>query len=246
MANAKKARKDIAMEPLILSVNLSLPNMEIQSSLRAAADDEADIRRNPDSTRIPFIPPRPTFADIVAGGAAILFTMSSFSGDLPVCNIGLPASSSFDWWCVETTVSSPPGKGAWFSNRRTGDRSGESREFSFGNRSGEFTAGASLNLPIGGGGICSSGSRKRERGGNPNDFVKCTSFPLELVFCRGPREAIPAAAAAAATAADCSGGEPSFSCLSGNWPGDLLIALSLSLSRPRSCSRWLSRLRCGF
>ncbi|KAH0435240.1 hypothetical protein IEQ34_020984 [Dendrobium chrysotoxum] len=45
IANAKKARKDIAMEPLIMSVNLSLPNMEIQASLRAAADDDADIRR---------------------------------------------------------------------------------------------------------------------------------------------------------------------------------------------------------
>lgn len=105
------------------------------------------------------------------------------------------------------------GAGNWFSERLTGDRSGESREFSFNDRCGEFAIGASRPSLVGDGEIGSTGSRKRERIGNPNAFVKYASFALELVFCRGAREAVAsavadadAAAAAAATADSCDGG----------------------------------------
>lgn len=42
---AEKAKKDIVIEMTIRPVNLSLPNMETQSSLQLAADDEADISK---------------------------------------------------------------------------------------------------------------------------------------------------------------------------------------------------------
>lgn len=45
MAKAMKAKKDMAMEALAMSVNLSLPQFAFQSSRRVAAEDDADIRR---------------------------------------------------------------------------------------------------------------------------------------------------------------------------------------------------------
>lgn len=75
------------------------------------------------------------------------------------------------------------GTGTWFSDRRTGDWRGESREFSFDDRCGEFDGGSSRASSVSGGEIGSTGSRKRERKGNPKAFVKYASFALEAVFC---------------------------------------------------------------
>jgi len=44
-AKATKARKDIPIEAVAISVNSSFPQFDIQSSTRVAADDDADIRR---------------------------------------------------------------------------------------------------------------------------------------------------------------------------------------------------------
>ena len=44
-AKAAKARKDIPIDALAISVNSSFPQFDCQSSTRVAADDDADIRR---------------------------------------------------------------------------------------------------------------------------------------------------------------------------------------------------------
>lgn len=44
-AKATKARKDIHTDALAISGNLSLPQLDCQSSTRVAADDDAEIRR---------------------------------------------------------------------------------------------------------------------------------------------------------------------------------------------------------
>jgi hypothetical protein len=44
-AKARKARKDIAIEALAISVNSSFPQFETQSSTRVTAAVEADISR---------------------------------------------------------------------------------------------------------------------------------------------------------------------------------------------------------
>lgn len=45
MAKAMKARNAIPTEALAISVNLSFPQFDCQSSTRVAADEDADIRR---------------------------------------------------------------------------------------------------------------------------------------------------------------------------------------------------------
>lgn len=44
-AMATNARKDIATEPVAISGNLSFPQLDSQSSIRVAADEDADINR---------------------------------------------------------------------------------------------------------------------------------------------------------------------------------------------------------
>lgn len=44
-AKATKAMKDIATAAPAISGNLSAPQLDFQSSIRMAADDDADIRR---------------------------------------------------------------------------------------------------------------------------------------------------------------------------------------------------------
>lgn len=44
-ARAKNAKNDMAMEPFMPFVKLSLPKSLTQSPLREAADDDADIKR---------------------------------------------------------------------------------------------------------------------------------------------------------------------------------------------------------
>uniref|UniRef100_M0ZIE7 UPF0497 membrane protein n=1 Tax=Solanum tuberosum TaxID=4113 RepID=M0ZIE7_SOLTU len=44
-AKAANERKDNATEMLAISGNLSLPQLDCQSSMRVAAEDDADIRR---------------------------------------------------------------------------------------------------------------------------------------------------------------------------------------------------------
>lgn len=44
-ANAAKARKDIAIDALAISVNESFPQFDAQSSTLVAAEEDADIRR---------------------------------------------------------------------------------------------------------------------------------------------------------------------------------------------------------
>lgn len=44
-AKEMKARNDIAIDAEAINVNLSPPQLEIQSSTLVAADDDADIRR---------------------------------------------------------------------------------------------------------------------------------------------------------------------------------------------------------
>lgn len=45
IASTMNAKKDIEMEALALWVKSSLPNLDIQTSLREAATEEADIKR---------------------------------------------------------------------------------------------------------------------------------------------------------------------------------------------------------
>jgi hypothetical protein len=45
IAKAEKARKDIPIETVAISVNSSFPQFDCQSSTRVAAEDDADIRR---------------------------------------------------------------------------------------------------------------------------------------------------------------------------------------------------------
>ena len=43
--NARKAKNDIPIDALAISVNSSFPQFNTQSSTLVAADDDADIRR---------------------------------------------------------------------------------------------------------------------------------------------------------------------------------------------------------
>lgn len=45
MAKAANARKDILTDAVAISVNLSFPQLDCQSSTRVAADEDDDMRR---------------------------------------------------------------------------------------------------------------------------------------------------------------------------------------------------------